>query len=529
MNMAPNVKPLVTEKKMIAPSGGNWLSGEEVIEQTGISKRDLIRFIQLKVLPKSMMRVAPVSRDGSRKKSYFSRSVLGHVAMLKLLRDEGHSVDTIATELRETPEDAPPPQDPPLPNRQPAAPSTDKQAQETTSPHLHLPADTITAPAFLVDHDLRIGWIKVDQGDRLSRAIRNELSDDPSGTVFDIMLRASLKELVFNWQPLFSFTYQFLQATTSPDTFNRLAPTVSLNLEEKEPVEKAIPGREAPGPIDSCPIRLEDDHGRMQGMRIYGMALSEGTLFILDQDRRQETAPAGMTGGPHPDSPANAEAANGKTPFSVISARLDDSRSIVDTLLPETYFQLMTRIWDESDRILSSYGGHRAKRSGTEVQYIIPRHADTDPAYDAIRCAVELREKMSEIEASLKADGGWFADIRLNIGISSGRDYLEKEDPTASMAFMLPGGSADQAFHLSAIAHGGAIWITKSAFGHLTPQQIKQITFGIYRDDRLIPNIFAQVSDLPHAPETPPLGRGIRSLSVTRIIALQAAPAAEGH
>ncbi|MBC2711537.1 MAG: hypothetical protein HGJ94_11270 [Desulfosarcina sp.] len=50
---------------------------------------------------------------------------------------------------------------------------------------------------------------------------------------------------------------------------------------------------------------------------------------------------------------------------------------------------------------------------------------------------------------------------------------------------------------------------------------MKRITFGIYRDDKLIHNIFAQVSDLPHAPDTPPLGWGIQSLSVTRIIALQ--------
>ena len=256
-------------------------------------------------------------------------------------------------------------------------------------------------------------------------------------------------------------------------------------------------------------------------MRIYGMALAEGTLFFLDQDRWQEDHPVDMAGGTDPASPTDADAASGKTPFSVISARLDDSRSIVDTLLPETYFQIMTRIWDESDRVLASYGGHRAKRSGTEVQYIIPRQADTDPAYDAICCAVELRDKMREIEASLKADGDWFADIRLNIGISSGRDHLQQEDLTASMAFMLPGGAADQAFHLSAIAHGGAIWITKSAFSHLTPQQMKRITFGIYRDDRLIRNIFAQVSELPHAPDTPSLGRGIRSLSVTRIIAVQ--------
>ena len=104
MNMAQNAKPLYSDKKTLDPGGLAWLSGEEVIEQTGISKRDLIRFIQLRALPKSMMRVSPVGRDGARKKSYFSRSVLGHVAMLKLLRDEGHSVETIAAELREAAE-----------------------------------------------------------------------------------------------------------------------------------------------------------------------------------------------------------------------------------------------------------------------------------------------------------------------------------------------------------------------------------------------------------------------------------------
>ncbi len=522
MNMAQNVKPLNSKQEAHIPANDTWLTGEEVIQQTGISKRDLIRFIQLRVLPKSMMRVSAISRDGTRNRSYFTRSILGHVAMLKVLRDEGHSVETIATELREAAEGTPISPDQPSPIRKPATPSHDKEPEKNTPPHVSLLVDSITASAFFVNHDLRIGWIKVDQGDRLSRTIRNEMSDDPSGTVFDIMLRASLKELVFNWQPLFSFTYRFLQETTSAETFNRLAPMISLNLEETDPSEESAPGEGKTGPIDSCPIRIEDNRGRMMGMRLYGMALSEGTLFILDEDRWQEADPDSKASTPDQGLRTDADSAAKKRPFSVISARLDDSRSIVDTLLPETYFQLMTRIWDEIDRVLESYGGHRAKRSGTEVQYIIPRHADTDPAYDAICCAVELKDKMHAIEDSLKADGGWFSDIRLNIGISSGSDHLQQEDLTASMAFMLPGGAADQAFHLSAIAHGGAIWITKSAFSHLTTQQMKQISFGIYRDDRLIPNIFAPVSDLPHAPDTPPPGRGIRALSVTRIISIQA-------
>ena len=336
------------------------------------------------------------------------------------------------------------------------------------------------------------------------------------------MLRASLKELVFNWQPLFSFIYRFL---TGDHATGHLQPAGTDDL--TEPGRGGSFGRAQPRSGQKEVLSTVARFVLRMTTAVYGICefmgwpcRKEHSSFWIETAGRRRI-PSTLPGVAYPASPTDADAASGKTPFSVISARLDDSRSIVDTLLPETYFQIMTRIWDESDRVLASYGGHRAKRSGTDVQYIIPRQADTDPAYDAICCAVELRDKMREIEASLKADGEWFADIRLNIGISSGRDHLQQEDLTASMAFMLPGGAADQAFHLSAIAHGGAIWITKSAFSHLTPQQMKRITFGIYRDDRLIRNIFAQVSELPHAPDTPSLGRGIRSLSVTRIIAVQ--------
>jgi class 3 adenylate cyclase len=520
--MAQRTAPRFAENEAHDPADSNWLTAQEVMDATGISKDDLLRFIQLNVLPKSMMRVSPAGHDATRKKSYFSATILGHVAMLKLLRDEGHTVETIAKELRQTEEHPGYSSQQPSPKTQPAASLNGEKAGDAVPLYFPFPASAIKGSAFFVNQGLHIGWVKVVQDDGLFGAIRDEMNDDPSGTVFDILLRASLKELVFNWQPLFSFIYQFLEETTPPETFKRLAPMVSLHLEElNQPVNSMGRPQKGQPRIDSCPIRIENEKGRMQAMRLYAMALSEGALFIFEEERWQDHDGDAKNGGTFGEGRSAVESTDTKTPFSVISVRLDNSQRLVDTLLPETYFQLITRIWDESDRIIQSYGGQRAKRSGTEVQYIIPRHAGTDPAYDAIRCAIELREKVREIEASRKADGGWFATIRLNMGISSGKDHLPAEDLTASVAFMLPGGAADQAFHLSAIAHGGTILITKSAFGHLSRRQMKGITFGIYRDDRLIPRIFAQVSELPHGTDTPPLAREIRSLFVTRIIDLQ--------
>ena len=520
--MAQQTTPQTKEIETVDSTDGSWLTAKAVMDTTGITKPDLIRFIQLNVLPKSLMRVLPAGHDAARKKSYFSPTVLGHVAMLKMLRDEGHSVETIARKLAQTEEHSREPFGQPVPKSQPDGPPLEKKADEAVPVYFPFPAGAITGSAFFVNQEMYIGWIKVAQGDSLFETIQDEMNDDPSGTVFDILLRASLKELVFNWQPLFSFIYRFLEDTTPPQAFTRVAPMVSLHLEGLQHPRQFMdrPPRGCPR-IDSCPIRLETEKGRMRTMRLYAMALSEGALFIFEEERWHPSYDDTTIEWPLSSPSTAAESVDNKTPFSVISVRLDNSQRLVDTLLPETYYQLINRIWDESDRIIDAYGGQRAKRSGAEVQYIIPRHAGTDPAYDAIRCAIELREKVRDIEASLKAGGGWIADIRLNMGISSGKDYLPAEDLTASVGFMLPGGAADQAFCLSTIARGGSILITKSAFGHLSQRQMKGITFGIYRDKQMIPNIFAQLSELTQRSDAPPMAQEIRSQFVTCIVDLK--------
>ena len=154
--MTPNVTALFSESDGSNPSAKKWLSGNEVLQETGISKRDLIRFIQLRVLPKSMMRVSAAGGDGRRKKSYFSASILGHVAMLKRLRDEGHSVEEIASEMREAAEGNVLP-DKLYPEEEPSAePTAAASPQEGIPLQARLLTESIATAAFFVDADLRI-------------------------------------------------------------------------------------------------------------------------------------------------------------------------------------------------------------------------------------------------------------------------------------------------------------------------------------------------------------------------------------
>ena len=89
-------------------------------------------------------------------------------------------------------------------------PRTEETTENQPTPHVHFPLEAMVSSTLFIDHNLRIEWVKTKKSDRLSNAISDEWQDDPSGTVFDILLRASLKELVFNWQPLFTFVYRFL-------------------------------------------------------------------------------------------------------------------------------------------------------------------------------------------------------------------------------------------------------------------------------------------------------------------------------
>lgn len=519
METGQDSKAMVSENAQAQHSDREkWLSGAKVLLKTGISKTDLVKFIKMGVLPKSKIRICKGGPDGNRQTSYFSSSLLNQVARLRQLREKGYSAAAIAAEWQKTAVASPEMDD--LASSATDGPPLSKKPLNVDALKIRLPGDTANASAFFVNKGLRIVWIEASRDDDLTGTISDELDSDPDGTVFSVLLRVILKERIANWQPILAFIYAFLKRTTPLNIFRMLAPKISIDLSEVDQVVLPADHEESLVTIDSRPLRFVDACGRKTNRRLYGIALSEGTLFVVDDDRwpdgggnddRKKTKSQPRIGS-HGDLK--------RIPFSILSARLNESHKIVEALLPKTYFQMITNIWDEIDQVVASHGGHRITRGGNEIQFIIPksRHTQADSAFIAIRCAIDLRLKMREVEASLRSDGVWIDALHLNIGISSGKDYMLEADPTTCMAFILPGGASDQADQLSAIGCGGTIWMTKSAFSHLTHHQAKQVTFGVFQDDKLIPNIFTTVTEFPNTPGKPSLGQETRPLSATRII-----------
>lgn len=522
MEKSQDSKTMFSEKLQHRQRGQEkWLSGAELLWKTGISKTDLIKFIRLGVLPKSKMRVSLDRADGNRKIRYFSTSILSQVRRLRHLRDKGYSAGAIATEWQKA-------------DKRPQGKGAHTDMPVGASPHIdrlldvdalrvRLPGESAMTSAFFLNKSLRIVWIEPGQDDRLVGAISSEMNNDPDGTVFSVLLRIILKDRIANWQPILTFIHAFLRRTTSPEIFKILAPKISIGLKNLDQAKALDDGNKGVVTIDSCPLNLEDDPAGEKHRRIYGIALSEGTLFVVDKDRWPPGGIPDRSRESKPEQRSGSSPVCRKVPFSVLSARLEGSQNMADALLPKIYFQIVTMVWDEIDQLVTSHGGHRVKRGGNETQYIIPSHSGSkvDPAFIAIRCAVDIRLKIKGIETSLKTSRKWVDALRLNIGISSGRDYMREGDPTACMALILPGGASDQADHLSAVSHGGAIWVAKSAFSHLTQQQVDQIKFGVFQDDKLIPNIFTSVTNCSKTNVASQTNRSIRPLSATCIIDLE--------
>jgi class 3 adenylate cyclase len=210
-----------------------------------------------------------------------------------------------------------------------------------------------------------------------------------------------------------------------------------------------------------------------------------------------------------------------KKSICVLSARLNDAHRIADTMLPEVFFKLMNRIWDESDSVVRSFGGKRADCSGAQIDYLFTKNAGRNPIFSAICCATRMNRQMLAMEEKLKAQEGWADEIRMNMGISNGTDELTAAAPGGCMESTIPGGTFDQSTHLCAIAGKGEIWITRNAVAQLPRKLVDQVVVGIDRQGRFLRNFFTRLSDLPQAAGAGRSHPDLGTLSIARILTVE--------
>lgn len=388
-------------------------------------------------------------------------------------------------------------------------------AQATFGPFSFLP-DQIAGPAFFVDRELTICWVAPAVSDSFSQALALEFESESTRNVFHLLLKPAVKRSLSDWQTCFSFVYILLRRLTSRDTFD--TGTVFISKDQAPTVDGGT-SRLAdvhPFQVESC--MLGGNKKAAEPLRITGIAFKEGTLFQIRQDLWHPMA----TGDRETESVDDTvESVDEKKVICILSARLNDSHRIADTMLPDVFFKLINRIGDDADDVARSLGGIRAASSGAEIQYMFTRNAGRNPIFSAICCATRLNSRLQTLQETLTSEQGWADEICMNIGISHGMDDLTVPEPASSMELMIPGGAFDQSSILSAIAAKGDIWITKNAVGQLPKKLIDQVVLGVDRQGQFVRNFFTRLSDLSPNVGISQAKGDMGALSIARIVKIE--------
>ncbi len=388
---------------------------------------------------------------------------------------------------------------------------------ETTFDILSLSPNQIDAPSFFVDQNLSVVWDAPCGTDPFSQALTRELKSTSTRNVFHLLLRPAIREALSDWQAFFSFVYIMLRRSAPPATFDAQTDFISTDHIPAANAETTRVSDSHPFQVDSCGIGRKDE-ATEPSLRLFGLKFKTGTLFLLRQDLWHPVMPSN---GQKASASDDNEPVDQKKSICVLSARLNDSHRIADTMLPEVFFKFMNRIWDESDGIIKALGGIRAGCNGAQIHYVFNESAGRNPIFSAICGATRMGSQMLALEEKLKVQQGWADEICMNIGISHGTDDLAKSDPAVCMEFTIPGGAYDHASHLSAVAGKGETWITKAAVAQLPKKLIDQVVLGVDRQGRFLRNFFTRLSDLTKGSgaieSKPDLGR----LSIARVLRIE--------
>ena len=383
---------------------------------------------------------------------------------------------------------------------------------------LSLSADQIAAPAFFVDRQLSLVWIAPDGADPFSQALAREWEEASTDNIFNLLLRPAVKAAISDWQAFFSFVYILLRRSTSREVFDSGTVFVSTDLTPDTDSHPSRSRTRHPFEVDSCLIGANAATAEPL-LQLFGLGFDEGSLFLVRRGHRQAAA-SGERGNLAPAGSGDAVAS--KTAVCILSARLNDSHRIADTMLPDYFFRLMNQIGDAADDVARALGGTRAAGSGAGIQYVFTESAGRNPIFSAICCATRLNQRMQSLQAALTAKQGWVDDICLNMGISHGTDEAAtREQSAGSMEIMIPGGASDQASLLSAFAEKGEIWITRQTVGQLPKKQIDQVVLGVDRQGKFLRNFFIRLSDLGRDTGTSHHNVDMNTLSIARIVNIE--------
>lgn len=485
------------------------IDSKELLHRSGISRATLNNYIKLGIIPRPLVKRPAKGAKGTKKIGYFPETVLDTISEIKKLKGEGRSMGSIARKVKAAEEErsyeGPERRGPDL--KYGDVKNAGPGIQEDDG-CLKLTLDEITTPAYLLNYQFEIEWINEAAERNIFGKRIKSIRDVELRNVFRLFLSWEFNNFVKNWERFLDYHMFFYKVKMERDNLSQLYTAMSRRETEylqaaydrvqKMPVEKIYQHR----------VDIEGSHGTKDRYLVYTTFFREGMFFLY--------TPADMVSERITEFLSNREVVvrdllQQRLPtlvsFSVLVADLQNSVRICAELPPEEYFELINTMWRILEESFRQFNGIYGKRIGDGVVYYFLKKQDPDYLMNSIKCALAIRERMTEFSNEWKARKKWLNDLYLNIGINEGQEYFSTTAPSSTnVEFTALGDTINYASRISNLARYGMILTTKNLMNQLDDAHRGVVRYGIRKklEDReiFVENVFSQVGDLLNGNET---------------------------
>lgn len=514
------------------------ISSKALLDQTGMSRATLNNYIALGILPKPIvMSQADDAQAGvNRLLGYFPPDAIDRVRAVQSLKSEGLSIAEIVEYLRENGIES----ESSLPHKQEAL-ALAKQRQANTQaeeiaknetvkilretsamsakvssdiPHTpkipsmgslpSLSLDKHGHPAYMLNYNLELTW--------LNEAARSEIfgfAKPPAHSVernlFHLLARPEANVSLADQRSLASMHLQIASARIGREALLNLVskndPTILDMVDEIDFPHKGDLGSAAKVFGETDFYRTNSD-GRSIGYRIFSVYFREGVLIVYTpMAEREDELIDFLSRRDQIIQKLLSQQLPVMTPLAVLVADVQNSVRICSELPPDEYFELINQIWHTMSQVLRKYKGAHGKHAGDGAVYYFFPQPEGNYLFNSLACADELRAAMMKINIEWQLRKNWLTELKLNIGLHEGQEWLGTFRSDHHVEFMVLGDTINHAARLSDFATHGTIWATKNLVSRLTAEERRSLEFGVLRrspenGDRFVESSYAQIDSL---------------------------------
>ena len=485
------------------------LTSKQIIESTGISRATLNNYIAGGLIARPQVLPPGPEHGAAPRIGYFPDETLERIETIQRLKREGWSITRIAEHFAgpaageppagRTRIEAPPA---PAPLAFVAAPAPGA-ARNLIAAGLALAPAESGQPAYLVNEGFGLVWSN-------EPATQSPLSPlahrRATGNVFQHLLAV---EEARGRDALLRFHLQAARSRGLP------AARICEGLEAGSSASMHTLYGELPGPADRPLVAqsLLPASGTMPPRRIHAVHFREGVLFALGEAAAESPAPPSDGGRAAPPT---------LTPVAVLVAVLQDAAHLWVRLNAEEYFELLNEVGGELDAIFRARDGRPARPAGEALAcYFLPQPTGSH-LWNALAAAQQAREAMRQASQRWRTRKGWDLELRLNIGIDEGQDWLGTVGLPGQADLRVLGDAADRATQLARCSRRGAILLTRNLVGKLTRDERQQLAYGVPRPEGTqgeapLLSTFARLADLAGPGAAP---AAVAELAVAELLAL---------